>query len=223
MSSRYVKKFDGDKLKKDEDAYEGAWRPGKKGCPPEKTRPHELLSEENRGFVLSDLYTAHDKYTAEEKISAATAMMITGNSQKSSKITGIPASTIRWWANESSWWPSLMKKVRKDKNEELDAVQTDILHKTLGKLQDRVENGDAVITKDGDVAYKEVSARDLATVHGIIFDKRALNRGDPTSKSERSDTDAIQQMARQFEKFAKQLQDGGALAKPIEGEVIDNG
>lgn len=221
MPRKRIPKYDASTLQKEDEAYEGEWRPGKAGRPPANSRPHELLSEDEQGVILADLYHPSDKWSVEDKIRAASAMMITGNSKKASKVTGIPDSTIRWWATRSSWWPGLMKQVRKEKQEELDAAHTEILHKTIVKLIDRVENGDEVVTKDGDVVRKGVGARDLAIVHGTIYDKRALLRGDPTSKTERTDSDAIEELGRRFEKFAQQMMDSGNLAKPIKGEVLN--
>lgn len=220
MPNNVEPKYDAEELRKPEEAYEGEWRPGGKGAPPLRSRPQELMTEEEQGLVLSDLYHPSDKWSVEDKVRAATAMMIRGNSKRASADTGIPDSTIRWWATKSSWWPSLMKQVRKDKQEELDALQTDILHKTIGQLAERVEKGEEVVTKDGDIVHRGIGARDLAIIHGTIYDKRALLRGDPTSKTERSDSDAIEELGRRFEKFAEQMKISGNMAKPIEGEKI---
>ena len=153
-------------------------------------------------------------------------MMTAGNSKQASKLLyswglEIPDSTIRWWATQASWWPELMKVLRKEKDEELDAMQTEIIHKAGEELVDRLTKGDEVITKDGDVVHKAVSARDLAIIHGTLYDKRALKRGDPTSKVERSDSDALAQLAEQFSNFAKKMEESGNLAKPINGDVTD--
>jgi len=202
---------------------EGKWKPGGRGRPPIATRPHETLTEEEQEFELSDLYSSGGKWSVEDKVRAASAMMVTGSSLKASKLVGIPAATIRWWANQSSWWPELIKAVRKEKQDELDAVQTDVIHKSLDELNDRLDNGDEVITKDGDKVRKKLGGRDLAIIHGTLFDKRQLVRGDPTSKVGKSDTDAIEALAQRFEDFANQMQQSGSMAKPIEGEVIENG
>ena len=199
------------------------WEPGKSGRPPLQTRPHEVMPVEEQKLELSDLYRANGKWSVEDKVRAATAMMITGNSKQAEKQVGIPAATIRWWATQASWWPELMKAVRKEKDEELDAVQTDMIHKSIDELKDRLENGEEVVTKDGDVIHRKISARDLAMIHGTLYDKRTLGRGNPTSRVEKSDNEALANLAKQMEKFAQQMQDSGAFAKPIKGEFTDHG
>lgn len=191
------------------------------GRPPIVSRPQEVLTEEDQKFELSDLYSPFGKWSPEDKIAAASAMMICGSSPKAASHLKrhygleIAESTIRWWAAEASWWPDLMKVLRKEKDEELDAMQTDMIHKSAEELQDRLDQGDEVVTKDGDVVRKAVGARDLAIIHGTLYDKRALKRGDPTSKVERSDSEALAQLAEQFSNFAKKMEESGNLAKPI--------
>jgi hypothetical protein len=196
------------------------WEEGKPGRPPLQTRPHELLDEKEQKLELSDLYRANGKWTPEQKIQAATAMMITGTSKKAQDLTGIPAATIRWWATQASWWPELMKAVRKEKDEELDAMQTSLIHKAGEEIMDRLENGDEHVTKDGDIVNKKVSGRDAAIIHGTLFDKRALNRGNPTSRTEKTDSEALDQLAVQMEQFTRRMEEAGHFAKPIQGEVI---
>ena len=76
---------------------------------------------------------------------------------------------------------------------------TSIIHFAGEELIDRLQNGDEVITKDGDVRQKKIGAKDLAWIMSIIHDKRALLRGDPTSRTEKIDTAKIlDDMAKRF-------------------------
>ena len=204
------------------------WQRGLAGRPPAVSRPHELLEEEEQKLELSDLYRANGKWSPEDKIAAATAYIYTGTSQAASRMLRewgieIADSTIRWWATQSSWWPELVKQVRKDKDEEIDALQTNLLHETGEQILDRVRNGDEVITKDGDIVRKKMTGRDLTIVHGTVWDKRALKRGNPTTRVEKNDNEALLELAQRFNQFAKQMEESGNLAKPIEGEVIEHG
>lgn len=204
------------------------WQKGLAGRPPAISRPHELMDEKEQELELSDLYRANGKWSPDHKIAAATAYVLTGTSQAAARQLQkwgieIADSTIRWWATQSSWWPELIKQVRKDKDEEIDALQTTIIHRSGEELLDRIEEGDEVVTKDGDVVRKKMTGRDLAMVHGTAWDKRSLKRGNPTSRVEKSDHDALIQLGEQMTKFAKQMEEAGHLAKPIEGEVLRNG
>ena len=198
-------------------------RVGKKGRKPLVSKPHECLTPEEQQFELSDLYSANGKWSVEDKVAAATQYAITGNSKQAGKLTGIPPATIRWWKTESSWWPELLKEVRKAHAEELDGLQTNLIHKSAQELADRLENGDEVLDKNGEIRRKKLGGRDLVIIHGTLYDKRALSRGNPTSKVERSDYEALTQLAEQMAEFGrvqKKMQESGNFAKPIEGETI---
>lgn len=120
------------------------------------------------------------KRSIEDKLRAAMAYLITGNSLDASKVCGIPDKTIRDWTRET-WWADFIAEARKEKNEELDAAFTDILHKAVGEVKDRIENGDEVVdSKTGSRIRKKVSARDATLVAAVLVDKRAILRGEPT-------------------------------------------
>ena len=61
------------------------------------------------------------------------------------------------------------------------------------------------IDKNGDVVRRQMSGKDKAWVMGITFDKRALLRGDPTSRTEKVDQKAlISELKEDFEAMARQ-------------------
>lgn len=122
---------------------------------------------------------AGKRWSVQERLKAAMAYLITGNSLDASKVCGIPDKTIRDWTRET-WWSDFIAEARKEKNDELDAAFTSILAKTVGEIKDRVENGDEVIQKDGSKARRKVSARDATLVAAVLVDKRAILRGEPT-------------------------------------------
>ena len=61
------------------------------------------------------------------------------------------------------------------------------MHETEAEILDRVRNGDVVVTKDGAKVRKPLSGKDLVHVHAIVHDKRAMIRGEPTSRTEKVD------------------------------------
>jgi len=120
------------------------------------------------------------KYTTQDRMSAAMAYLITGNSIDAGKLSGIPERTIRDWTRET-WWADVLGEARKEKNEELDAAFTDIIHKAMSEVKDRIVNGDEVVdVKTGAKERKKVSARDATLVGAVLVDKRAILRGEPT-------------------------------------------
>lgn len=114
-----------------------------------------------------------------DKLNAALAYLITGETEGAAKLCGIPGRTIREWTEEP-WWADVITEARKMKNDELDAAFTSILHKATGEVADRIEHGDEIIQKDGSKARRKVSARDATLVAAVLIDKRAVLRGEPT-------------------------------------------
>ena len=178
---------------------------------------------ESLDVELKDLYAANGAYTPEEKIQAVMAYMTTGTSRKASKLCGIPEGTIRWWKARSLWWDSTMAECRKKKQDELDAMTTDVIHSAIGQLQDRITDGDTKFTKEGAQYQQPLSARDLAVSFAILFDKRQLLRGDVTARTEKiSERERLQELQKKFTEMAKEVQ--GFNAKVIndaEFEHID--
>lgn len=146
---------------------------------------------------------ANNKYGPKDKLRAALAYLISGNSLDASKNCGIPDKTIRDWTREV-WWADYMAEARKEKNDELDAAFTDILHKAVGEVKDRITNGDEVIdTKTGNKNRKKVSARDATLVAAVLVDKRAILRGEPTRISKSiSEKDRLKELVNDLEGIA---------------------
>lgn len=175
--------------------------------------------EEGWELDLNDLYSPHGKYTPEEKLYAVVAYMVEGNSLAASKRCGINAATIRDWKTRSMWWDDAMREARRKYQDQLDSKLTDIIHTAMDEVSDRITNGDSRMTKDGDIFQVPMTGRDLAMVAAILYDKRALIRGDPTSNPGRGGS-ALDALAEKFENFTKRMEESGNLAKPVRGEVI---
>lgn len=185
-----------------------------KQSPPKE---YENLGDEKIQLDLNELYSPHSKYTPEQKMYAVVAYMVTGSSIKAEKMTGIDASTIRWWKTKSEWWDKALAEARRTKQDALDAHLTGLIHRSAEEFEDRLLNGDEVVDKYGDTHRKKMSGRDIATTLGILFDKRALIRGDPTSNSGASSSQ-LKDLSQKFEDFAHKMRESGNMAKPIEGK-----
>ena len=175
--------------------------------------------------LFEDIVGNNTKYTPEERIMAATYYAVTGSSlQAADKCkaqgTPIPASTIRKWKNTTSWWKPVLHEVRKAKQEELDAKLTSIIMEGADKLEDRVRNGNIKLNpRTGELNRIPMTSGELAKdAVGIPYDKRALMRGDPTSRTERVDPKLmLEDLAKQFVKIVEMNE-----PKPIEAEIIEN-
>ena len=166
--------------------------------------------EEELAIDLSDLYSPTSPYSPEQKIAACQAYLITGTSVKAQNYCGVKADIIRTWKSKSTWWAEVFQTVKKQKNDELEATFTNIMDKGLKAVADRIENGDTKIGKDGSLINVPMGGKELAIVVSIMYDKRALLRGDVTSRVEKKDGNAMQLLQSKFEDIAKQLE-----AKPI--------
>ena len=173
--------------------------------------------------LFEDIVGNNTKYTPEERIMAATYYAVTGSSiQASEKCaqtgTPIPASTIRKWKNTTSWWKPVLHEVRKAKQDQLDAKLTSIIMEGAEKLEDRVRNGNIKLNpKTGELNRIPMTSGELAKdAVGIPYDKRALMRGDPTSRTEKIDPKLmLEDLAKQFVKIVEMNE-----PKPIDAEII---
>lgn len=180
----------------------------------EIVRQQEIIMPDKR-FDHPGLYEGRNKYTPADKLAALTAYLVTGSTAKAEVHSGVPAGTIAAWKRNTEWWPALAEEVKKEKNDEMEALLTGILHESLAEVVDRLQEGDTFYdTKQGTTYKMPVKAKELAALTGILFDKRALMRGDPTRRVESVSTDQrLSKLKEQFEKFSN--------ATEIEGSVVD--
>jgi hypothetical protein len=126
---------------------------------------------------------AGSKYDDRQWRAAVTQYLLPGNVEAVATAPRIPASTLRDWMS-SAWWNTLSVEVRAEKGAELDGALTRIIHEATAQLLDRLQHGDAVLVA-GKMHRRPVSARDLALVSAITYDKRALARNQSESAPEK--------------------------------------
>ena len=160
-------------------------------------------------------------HTDKQKMDAACAFAVTGNSRRVSELTGIDESTVRRWKC-TEWWNEIQSRIVREKDEELDTKLTAIMDKTVVAINDRIDNGDYLYNVKADkLIRKPVGAKDLASVTATMVDKRQLLRGLPTSRTEKvSQDERLKGLAAQFKRFvsAKEIVQ---LPEEIENETKD--
>lgn len=182
-----------------------------------KREAHSITDKAADLDAIHDLDFGRDyKYTKDQKVYTVATYMITGNLTRTSQLTGISLPTVKNWKYNTEWWEECMSILRRVKNEELDVKLTAVIDQGVDELWDRLKNGDEVI-QGGKPYRKRVSARDAATILGIVYDKRAMGRGDPTSRSESISVDELSKLAAAFKKVA---QENSPKEKEIDGEVV---
>lgn len=147
----------------------------------------------------------------EKKIEVVTIYAVVGNVQKTSDLTDVSPNTIRAWRKEE-WFRKILDEIRDENDEKIDVKFTEIVEKALDQVLERLEKGETVVTKGGELVTKPLSARDLALISAIMVDKRNLLRGRPTTRTETVTN------AQQLEKLATQFAD---LANKRRPQVID--
>lgn len=141
------------------------------------------------------------KYDLDTKLQAAIAYLMTGSSEEAGRLCNIPGRTIRDWMY-SSWWEDLVREAQTVKQKELDAIWTSLIHKVADKLRDRIDGGDCQLTRDGKLVAIPIKAKDLAFIMSVVTDKRALMRGQATSRKETVSLDQkLQKLQEGFKKI----------------------
>ena len=135
----------------------------------------------------------------ETRVNAAICWLVTGSVEKASEMSEIPPRTIRDWMKQP-WWDDVVDTVKGIKQKELDALWTGLIHKSADALRDRVDNGDSVLDKFGNIKKIPIKGKDLAFITAIAVDKRALARGQATSRTEKvSITEKLNEISKHLE------------------------
>lgn len=144
----------------------------------------------------------HSNYTVEQIAQAALLYVTEGACTKVERLTGIPERTINDWTHQD-WWPLLLDQARMAKQDEIDAGLQRIQDKAIQATVDRLENGDYIMGKDGQLMRKPVSARDAAIVTAVAFDKQRILRNLPTSISASSGEAKLDAMAKRLKEIER--------------------
>lgn len=177
-----------------------------------------VLPPEEENKSAREIITAANqnvtKYTVDQRVQAVLVYFVKQSRSKTAQIVNVPEGTIKHWM-QTVWWKQAYESLKKQKNEELDGKITGILTTSIDLLAKRLKKGDEVITKDGQTIYKAVTARDVAMIAAILFDKRAILRGESSSKTDRTSTkEVLTELMASFKQLAEE-------ARPKKEKVIN--
>src|SRR5262249_55697209 len=127
--------------------------------------------------------TAGSRYSDQQRREAVALYLLHGNWRRGSELSSIPERTLNDWSIQP-WFATMLTELRAEKGAELDGVYTRIIDEATAQLLDRLKNGDPYVV-GGEVRRKPVSARDLALVSAITYDKRALARNAPVPDADK--------------------------------------
>ena len=103
----------------------------------------------------------------------------TGFYKKASAASGVPWQTIAFWKNSAPWWDEMCAKLTMEMEEQYRAGWRKVLGGSLEAIEDRLLNGNHVMTKEGIVRIP-VQAKDAVVIAGIACDKLRVSLGLPT-------------------------------------------
>jgi len=159
-----------------------------------------IVLAKQRGVSLKKEYHKSTWHPEEKRLEVATLWAATKDITQVSNLTGITPHTIRKWQKEP-WFQNIVQRVIEEKNDLLDKELSNIIHKAVDLLRDRLENGDVRVNYNTQKSFRvEVDARTISLLLSNVFEKRQLLRGEATSRSE-----TVQQVS--YDKRLKELQD----------------
>ena len=157
------------------------------------------------------------QYTREQILDAATRWAFSGNARRLAEEQGIPPRTLQEWT-QAEWWDALVAQIRADQSQELDGMLSGVLHSAVAAVADRLEHGEQVLDKDGQIKRVPVKARDAMLIGAISFDKRQIARSLPTSITD-SKGGALGVLRDQLAQVSGRVINGEAKEVPNDGET----
>ena len=107
-----------------------------------------------------------------------------------------------------------------EKGEEFDANLTKLIDSAFVEAQDRVENGDFRVNKEGKLIRVPMGGKELVISGATVYDKRQLHRNHPTNISDSSSTrEQLQKVLDQCAAVAKTMEE--KRANSIQGEYSE--
>lgn len=168
------------------------------------------------------------RYSDEHRRRAVALYLLHGNWRRVSELTRIPERALKDWSIQP-WFGTMLAELRAEKARELDGTYTRILDEATAQILDRLKYGDPYIV-GGEVKRKPVSARDLALVAAITYDKRQLSRVDHLELQNATKPIPLDKLATLLERYADEeiipemrCREAARLAlrPPEDGDSID--
>lgn len=151
--------------------------------------------------MKKDKNVARVPWSNEDKSRAVAAYVATGSFTKSAAITGIPENSIRNWAKQD-WFGEEARRVDQTDSDELKSTFTRIAKKASLELEDRLENGDEFLDRNGEIQRKKVGGKDLAIIAAVATDKRKQQLETPQTVAIQSSQEKLISLMASFIKFA---------------------
>lgn len=171
----------------------------------------------NHKSKATEIGVSKPRWSEGDKARAVAAYSTVGSYSKAADLTGIPEMTMRYWAKQP-WFLEEMHRVDQADNAELKTVYTKIIKKATMLLEERLDGGDEVVTKDGEIIKKAVSAKELAIISGIAMEKRKQAMETPSMVAIQNSAEKLLSLMHEFAKFNESR---NIKPEPIEVEYAE--
>ncbi len=141
-------------------------------------------------------------YTNEQRRSVIADYFVTGNITKTADMNNMPRRTVGTWI-KSEWGVELLAEVRHEESEEFDANLTKLIDSAFAEAQDRIDNGDYRVTKDGKLIRVPMGGKELVISGATVYDKQRLHRNQPTQIQAQTADAQIQSFISEYRKIAQ--------------------
>ncbi len=142
------------------------------------------------------------QYTNEQRIAVISDYVVLGNQSKVSELNNIPLTTVHEWI-KSEWGVELTEEIRNEKAPELDANLTRLIDSAFEQAQDRVDNGDYRVGKDGKLIRVPMNGKDLIVGGAVVYDKQRLHRNQPTSITDTKDSRTMAEACKEISRMMR--------------------
>ena len=142
--------------------------------------------------------------TSSEDVADFMLLYVSGTPiRESARIIGIKEVTAKSW-RRTKWWHKIETAARMVASQTADRKLSKVLDLAVKKIEKRIVDGDPY-TSQGDVRYKPVTAKDLAIIIGVVYDKRALIRGEATQLTgeAKSEEERLAELSEAFKEISQ--------------------
>lgn len=168
--------------------------------------------------AVTKRHKSHAAWQDSDKRRAVAVYKSVGSMVKTTEITGIPDQTLRFWMKQE-WWNEWMRALKAEDTAILEDAATGIAKLGGDIVRERLQNGDYVLNKDGELMRKPVSARDAAIITAVAIDKRKLLQEEPIREQQLGVTERLLKMAEQFARLASAKETRKIIK---DAEIIEN-
>lgn len=145
------------------------------------------------------------RWSWETKQEVVEKMLLLGNMELVSALTGVDRTTIASWKKQD-WYVDLMASYRGDKALAVDATMARVVDKALAIVEDRLEHGDKVLNnKTGEIVTKPVSMKDASLVARDLLVRQSAIRKDEQEVTQHKETvkETLNMLAKEFAKWSR--------------------